>query len=141
MLSDLHNIIAKLEERLKPCQSDKSPIELLSCAITDKPLLQDGRQLDFKYTSQDEKMQRVKEHVLTDTRASAVEFVSAKFTKQHNLLIIKLAYPCKLKLANNNLALIVIHCTQLHFWLGDHYDKLLCFVITFGKFDLILGMP
>ena len=55
--------------------------------------------------------------------------------------MVKLAYPCKLKLADDNLAPIVTHCAQLHFRLGDHYDELWCFVTTLGKFDLILGMP
>ena len=122
MLSDLRNKIAKLEGRLEPCRSDKSLIELSSCTITDKPLLQDGRQLDFECTVRDEKMQWVKGHVLTDTGASAAGFVSAKFAKQHSLSMVKLAHPCKLKLADDNLAPIVTHCAQLHFLLGDHYD-------------------
>ena len=42
MLSDLRNKIAKLEEKLESCRSDESLIEFLSCAITDKLLLQDG---------------------------------------------------------------------------------------------------
>ena len=50
MLSDLRIKIAKLEERLEPCRSDESPIEFSSCAIIDKPLLQDGRQLDLECT-------------------------------------------------------------------------------------------
>ena len=50
MLSDLYNKIAKLEERLEHRLSDKSPIELLFCAITDKLLLQNGQQLDFECT-------------------------------------------------------------------------------------------
>ena len=53
----------------------------------------------------------------------------------------KLVYPCKLKLADDNLALIVTYCAQLHFWLGDHYDELWYFVITLVKFNMILGMP
>ena len=54
--------------------------------------------------------------------------------------MVKLAHLCKLKLADNNLEPMVIHCAQLHFRLGDHYDGLWCFVITLGKFDLILEM-
>ncbi len=140
MLSDLRNKIAKLEERLEPCRSDKSLIELSSCTITDKPLLQDGRQLDFECTVRDGNMQWVKRHVLTDTGASASGFVSAKFLIQNSLSMVKLAHSCKLKLADDNLAPIVTHCAQLHFRLGDHYDELWCFVTTLGKFDFILGM-
>ena len=81
MLSDLRTKINKLEKRLETCQPNKSLIELLSCAITDKPLLQDGRQLDFGYIVQDGKIQWVKGHILTDTGASAAKFVSAKFAK------------------------------------------------------------
>ena len=55
--------------------------------------------------------------------------------------MIKLAYPCKLKQADDNLAPIVTYCAQLHFRLGDHYDGLWYFVTTLGKYDLILEMP
>ena len=54
--------------------------------------------------------------------------------------MVKLEYPCKLKLADGNLAPIVTHCAQLHFRLGDYYDELWCFVTILGKFDLILGI-
>ena len=140
MLSDYRNKFAKLEERLELCQSDESLIELLSCAITDKPLLQDGRQLDFKCIVQDGKMQWVKGHLLTNTGASAAGFFSAKFAKQHSLSVVKLANPCKLKLVDDNLAPIVTHGAQMHFRLRDHYDELWCFVTILEKFDLIMEM-
>lgn len=82
----------------------------------------------------------MKRHVFTDAGALAIGFISAKFAKQHNLSMIKLAHPCKLKLVDDNLAPIVTHCALLYFRLGDHYDELWCFVIILVKFDLILRM-
>ena len=82
----------------------------------------------------------MKGYVFTNTGASVVGFVFAKFAKQYSLSMIKLAYPCKLKLADNNLVPIVTHCAQLHFWLENYYDELWCFVTILGKFDLILRM-
>lgn len=82
----------------------------------------------------------MREHVFTDTGASAARFVSAKFAKQYCLSMIKLEYPCKLNIAGAYQVLIVIQCAPLHFRLKHHYDKLWCFVSSIGKFDLILRM-
>lgn len=57
----------------------------------------------------------MKKHFFIDTETSAVRFFFAKFTKQHSLSMVKLAYLYKLKLVNNNLILIVTYYTQLHF--------------------------
>lgn len=52
----------------------------------------------------------MKGDIFTDIGASTAGFVFAKFPKLHSLLIVKFAYLYKLKLADNNLALIVIYC-------------------------------
>ena len=52
-----------------------------------------------------------------------------------------LEQPCKLRLADDNLAPIATNCAQLHFRLVDLYFELWCFVTTLGKFDLIVEMP
>ena len=117
------------------------PIQISSCVIDQDSALQDGQQLDFECAIQDSQMQWIKTHTLTDTGASATGFVSSNFVEKHHLLVVKLAQPCKLKLANDNLAPLVTHCAQVYFRFGDHYDKIWCFVTSLSKFDLILGMP
>lgn len=55
--------------------------------------------------------------------------------------MVKLAQLCKLKLADDNLAPLVIYYAQVYFRLDDHYNKIWYFVTSLSKFDLIFGMP
>ena len=69
-------------------------------------------------------MQLIKVKILTDTRTSAVGFVSAKLIYYYHLSVIKLAQTCRLKLADDKLVLQVTYCAQVWFQLRDHFDEL-----------------
>ena len=101
--------------------------------------IRNERQLNF-----DVKIETVKElkkaYLLTNTDASASEFVNINFVKHHKLLTMSLKNSIKLRLTNNNLAFNITRMTLMKFQLAKHVIELWCLVTSLRKFDLILDM-
>ena len=118
-------------------EQDLATVTLSSCDLSST--LQEGRQWDFTGKVQLQSMQRVT--CLADTGASAKGFVDRKFVKQHKISLVKMLKPCRLRLANSDMAPNITHMARITLHLGDHVDELWCLVTDLGKFDVILGMP
>lgn len=131
-----------VHERIREIEESEclAAVYLSSCDVTTKKL-QQGRQLDFPsrvYTTKGP----VKAALLTDTGASAMGFVDSKFAKLNKLPLVKMTKPCRLRLADNELASSIIDkIAQVKIAIGDHTEECWCLVTTIGNFDLILGMP
>lgn len=112
-------------------------VSLSACDVTGK--LQEGRQLDFpgKVFTKD---RTIKAIILTDTGASAMAFVDSKYAKRNKLHLVPLERPCKLRLADGNLAPQLTHMAQVRFAIGDHVEERWCLVTSLGKWDLIVGI-
>lgn len=115
-------------------------VTLSSCCISKTPLLQAGRQLDFRCKI-DTPEKSVLSNCLIDTGAWTSGFINSSFARQHKLPLIPLTNPYSIRLADDKVAQQVTHITQVHFRMNDHVDDQLCLVINLRTFDLILGMP
>jgi len=115
-LTNLYTRISQLE-KTRDWQTVK--LSLTRTQIEQNVSLTSGQQFDFiakAYVPED----KVKAEFLSDTEASAKNFVDKNFVIQHKLLSIELTLPVKLRLADNNLAPNITHITCLNFSLDSH---------------------
>ncbi len=84
---------------------------------------------------------KVKAKFLSNTEASAKNFVDKNFVIQHKLSSIELTSSVKLRLADNNLVPNITYMVCLDFSLDSYKKQTWTLIIDLDNYDIVGGMP
>jgi len=135
-LASLYTRISQLEET-RDWQTVK--LSLIRIQMEQNVSLIFGQQFDFivkVYVSGG----KVKAEFLSDTGASAKNFVDKNFVIQHKLLSIELTLSVKFRLADNNLVSNITYMACLDFSLDSYKKQTWALITDLGNYDIIGGI-
>lgn len=143
MLVQLAQILVERDIQLFELETHLYSFSLLAAQLKDQqPLDNKGGQFDFRGTIRSPRGCVVKADILVNTGGSERSFVDKNFAKHHQLEVIKLDRPAKLRLANDGCTQDLTHAALVDFNLDSHRDQTLAFLTTLGpRVPFIVGMP